>query len=132
MGSVGGDYFAKQYFYKAVKADVDVATADTSKTAIIAPFNSSYTIYVQRIVISVITDAAQSLIFQDNAGSPVIIAKTKASPGLGPIIIDFGPQGTPLTAGKQLDIATSGAGLAARVHVEGYQVPSTQTVGTNN
>jgi len=113
-------YGKMRMFYQGVVADVDVATADTSKTAIIA-LVANQTIYIQRIEVAIITPAAQSLIFQDNAGTPVIIAKTAVSAPIGPILFDFGPDGTPLTVGKQLDIATSGAGVAARVHVEGYR-----------
>src|SRR5882672_8112037 len=107
-------------FYQGVVADVDVATADTARSAIIA-LVANQTIYIQRIEVAIITVAAQSLIFQDNAGTPIIIAKTAVSAPIGPIFFDFGPEGTPLTVGKQLDIATSGAGVAARVHVEGYR-----------
>ena len=113
-------YGKMRMFYQGVVADVDVATADTSKTAIIA-LVANQTIYIQRIEVAIITPAAQSLIFQDNAGTPVVIAKTAVSAPIGPILFDFGPDGTPLTVGKQLDIATSGAGVAARVHVEGYR-----------
>lgn len=115
------DYQHFQSLHLRVSADSDVAAADTAKDNVVAVKDSNHRIYVQKITVSVITDAAQSLIFQDDANTPVLIAKTKATPGLGPIVFDFGVNGTPLTKGKNLDIATSGAGVAARVHVEGYQ-----------
>lgn len=114
-------YEHQRNFFGSASADSLVGASDTSKDNVIAVRSSLYTIYVQRITVSVTTDAAQSLIFQDDANTPVLIGKTKASPGLGPIEIDFGPEGTALTQGKNLDIATSGAGIAARVRIEAYQ-----------
>lgn len=118
----GGDILAVQKeSEKPFAVDVDVATGDSStKSALVAAI-ANWTIYVQKITMSVITDAAQSLSVQDNANTPVVIAKNKVSPGAGPIVWDFGPHGTALTRDKQLDLAISGAGLAARVHIEGYQ-----------
>lgn len=114
-------YEHRRNFFGSASVDVDVAAGDGSKDNIIVVKGALYTIFVQRIAISVVVDAAQSLIFQDD-GVPLIIAKTKASPGLGPLgPIDFGPEGTPLAQGKNLDIATSAAGIGARVHVEAYQ-----------
>jgi hypothetical protein len=81
---------------------------------------AKYTIYVQRIVFDVTTDAAQSMTFQDSAGTPVVIATIPASPGVGPQTFDFGNEGIPLTLGKNLDIATSGAGLAGRYQISAY------------
>lgn len=121
MGASGGDVLVPQRENIRLIADVDVAAADATKDNILAVKSANHQIFVQKIVVSVITDAAQSLIFQDDAGTPVIIGKTKASPGLGPLLFEFGPNGTPLTVGKNLDIATSAAGIAARVHVEAYQ-----------
>lgn len=114
-------YEHRRNFYGSATADSLVAAADSAKDNVIAPRSALYTIFIQRILISITVDAAQSLIFQDDANTPVIIGKTKASPGLGPIVIDFGPEGTPLTQGKNFDIATSAAGIGARVHVEGFQ-----------
>lgn len=118
----GGDILVLQKENQQFYVDVDVAVADSATKAAVVAARINHTLYVQKITVSVLTDAAQSLIFQDNAGTPVLIAKTKASPGLGPITFDFGPHGTALTQDKQLDIAISGAGLVARVHIEGYQV----------
>jgi len=117
-------YGKMRTFYQGVAADIDVAATDSSKTAIIA-LVANQTIYIQRIELAIVTHAAQTITFQDNAGTPVkIAAHTDASAAAGvpsQVLWDFGPDGTPLTVGKQLDIATSGAGIAARVHVEGYR-----------
>jgi len=105
--------------FQACVADVTIlAGADPSATIIAAKTN--YTIYVTSISLAVTTDNAATQTIQDTASTPVVIAKSKASPGLGPILWEFGEDGTPLTADKGLALAASGAGLAGRLHVEGY------------
>lgn len=117
-----GDYLHWQFQYTRKVADVNFAAADTSKADVLAVKTANHRVFVQRIQVNVITDGVTQLIFQDDAGTPVIIARTKTSPGLGPITFDFGPVGTPLTLGTNLDIASSGgAALAARIHIEGYE-----------
>lgn len=79
------------------------------------------TIFVQRISINVITDNAATQTFQDDAGTPVVIAKTKASPGIGPILFEFGDKGRALTEGKAFQMKNSAAGLAADVTWHAYR-----------
>lgn len=119
---MAGDYNKYQMCYSSRNANASVLAADTATVEIIDVTKSvNHRLYIQKITVSVTTDAAQSLTFQDEAGTPVLDAKTKASPGLGPIVFDFGPQGYPLTLGKGLDMVISGAGLAATVHIEAYE-----------
>lgn len=124
MASVGADYgwYLAQYSDKTTTAVV--AAADSAnKEDVIAVKSAGHTIYVQRITLSVITDAAVSLTFQDDASTPVLIATSAASPGLGvEVVADFGPKGYALTQGKNLDIDISGAGgLACKVNIEAYE-----------
>lgn len=108
--------------YEDVSYDHDILAADsTTLNAILAKTN--YTIFVQAIVVNVYTDAAQTLTFQDTAGTSVVIHKTRSSPGLGPIdeSVDFGAEGKKLTEGKGFDITISGAGLGAAVKVIAYR-----------
>jgi hypothetical protein len=78
------------------------------------------------------TGVAQTITFQDDAGTPVPIAKTVASPTQGEsYIFDFGPEGIPLTAGKNLDMVLSAAGLAGSIHIEGYQKLSSVVAATS-
>jgi len=89
---------------------------------------ASETAYVQRMMVAVTVDGAQPLTFQDRATTPKVIGKTKASPGLGPILFDFGPAGIALTEGKSLDISTTGATiLGAAIHIEGYRKKTATT-----
>ena len=105
--------------FQACVADVTIlAGADPSATIIAAKTN--YTIYVTSISLAVTTDNAATQTIQDTASTAVVIAKSKASPGLGPILWEFGEDGTPLTADKRLALLASGAGLAGRLHVSAY------------
>lgn len=102
--------------------DANILAADTAtRNAILAKTN--WTVFVQAIVVNVYTDAAQTLTFQDTAGTPVVIHKTRSSPGLGPVdeSVDFGPEGKALTEGKGFDIVISGAGLGCAVKVIAYR-----------
>jgi hypothetical protein len=106
--------------YKPFSVDVTVLAANDG-TPTLAALKAGFTIFVTKIIVSVTTDNAATLTFQDSADTPVLIAKTKASPGLGaPMVWEFGEDGTALTEGKNFNMAISAAGLAARVHVEGY------------
>jgi len=86
---------------------------------------ANHQIMIQKIVWSIVTHAAQVITFLDDASTPVkIAAHTDAAAGAGILSVvtwDFGPHGTALTLGKNLDITLSGAGCEGRVHIEGYQ-----------
>lgn len=107
--------------FEPVVADVNMVAASDGTTNELIPAKTGYTTYVTLIAVAITTDAAQTLTFQDDASTPVVIAKTKASPGIGPILFEYGEDGTPLTAEKALDLNISAAGLAGRIHVEGYR-----------
>lgn len=93
-------------------------TIETIKTSTV----STYKMYIQRIIVWIKTDAAQSITFQDDNGAPVIIAKVTTSPGADTRWdFDFGQAGTPLTLGKSLTATFSAAGLAGHMEWYGYQ-----------
>lgn len=85
---------------------------------------AGYTIVIQRITVNVITDNAATLQFKDSAGTPVVIAGTKASPGIGPIQFNFDHEGRKLTEAKDFLLANSAAGLAADITWSGYMKPT--------
>jgi hypothetical protein len=103
----------------SVSYSILTATDYTTATAKITG-KTGWTIYIQRILVAVTTDNAATQTFQDNAGTPIILAGTKASPGIGPIEFDFGPEGFALTADKSFMHAMSGTGLAGSVTVQAY------------
>lgn len=116
-----GDYGYYRRWYEDVTADLTMA-AGTGDTTLITARNANYTIFVQRIIAFITTDAAQSWSFEDSAGTPVQIAEVTTSPGDSTRWdFDFGPAGAPLTEGKNLLLNVSAAGLAGHVHVEAYQ-----------
>lgn len=121
--SVQADYghYRAQYNDKSTVKQI-VATDSGTFDAVIAPKNANYAIFVQRIIFNVTTDAAQTLTFQDGAGTPKVVGKSASSPGLGiEIVADYGPKGVQLTIGEELDIVISGAGLAGQISIEAYE-----------
>lgn len=119
-----GDYLHHQFqnTRKIVDRTVLAAHTSTDHADVITPRDANHTIYIQKITVSITTHAAQTITFRDGAGTPVVIAAhTDAATGLSVVEWDFGPTGTPLTAGEELDIILSAAGIAARVHIEAYE-----------
>lgn len=117
-----GDYSRKLDRYTDVSVSYTVVAATDYSTATqkIAGV-AGETIYVQKILVVVTTDNAATQLFQDSAGTPIIVAGTKASPGIGPILFDFGPDGFALTEGKDLNHKMSAAGIAASVTITAYR-----------
>jgi hypothetical protein len=114
-----GDYSNHRKWYTDKTTDVDLAATDGGKTGVVAVKDANHKVFIQKISYNVVTAAAQLVTFQDSNGTPVKIGTIPASQSL-PVILDFGPKGTPLTAGKNLDIANT-AGPAAHIHIEAYE-----------
>ena len=109
---------AYQNIWQPAIANRIVATGDTGTIQLLAA-KASHTLYVQSILVSCTTGAAQTLSFQGDTG--VLLARTKATGIQGEsYLFDFGPEGFPLTVDDGLDMVISGAGLGAAVHIEGY------------
>lgn len=106
-------------YRKAVANRVLLATDNPAAEVLLAA-RTGHTIYVNLIVVSVTTTAAQSLDFQDSAGTPVEVAGLPASAAEAAYRYDFGDEGIPLTEATALTLTTSAAGVAAYIHVEGY------------
>ena len=82
---------------------------------------TGWTIFVQRIIVYITTDAAQSMSFEDDNSTPKQIANIPASPGDDTRWdFDFGARGVPLTEAKDFELNVSAAGLAAHFEWEGY------------
>jgi hypothetical protein len=113
-------YQQKLSAYENVSTGYSLLAADTAtKHPILG--KTGFTVYIQRIEQSVTTDAAVNQTYQDTAGTPVVVAESKTSPGLGPILWDFGPEGYPLTVDKGLDHVISAAGMAAAIVIQAYR-----------
>src|SRR3990167_6792307 len=117
-------------WYRTIHKDRSVSGSIAAATAGIADViaaKTGVTIYVQRVHISITTDAAQTITVQDNASTPVHVLEIPASAGDGSVHeIDFGPRGFALTASEGLDISGT-AGPAYNYVIDAY---SRQTPGT--
>lgn len=125
----GGDYLHWQMQYSRKNFDLSVVAADTSTNTanIIVPKSARHRVYIQKITVSITTYAAVTWTFQDGAGTPVPIghmsipAAAPALPSETQYVFDYGPTGTPLTIGEELDVILSAAGAAGRIHIEAYE-----------
>ena len=114
-------WYRTQYTDKSVRRTVVAADVDAQHANVIVPKSSKHTVYIQRILMAVTTDAAQTITFQDDSGAPVV-GKSKASPGLGlHVVADHGAEGMPLGEGESLDMIFSAAGPAGIVTIEAYE-----------
>lgn len=120
---MSGSYLTHRKDYEDVTTSTVLAAGDnlSATPRTLAAAQTKVTIFVQKIIVSVITDNAATLQFKDSAGTPVVIAGTKASPGIGPIHFDFGDKGRALTEGTALNLWNSAAGLAADITVQMYR-----------
>lgn len=128
-----GDYGHWQRFHTSRNTDLTVLAA-TDDTTLIAVRSAGHQLWIQKIVISITTYSAKTWLFKDSAGTPVDVAFISipaAAVALrsesGDIVFDFGPQGLPLTIGKDLLLDVSAAGAAGRIHVEAYEKIGTTT-----
>lgn len=118
-------------FYQDISGSLTVA-AGTGDTTLVTVKDAYHTIFIQRIVGYVTTDAAQSMAFEDSAGTPKKIFELTASPGDETRWEFFGGErGEPLTEGKNFVMNVSAAGLAGNVTWEGYQKLTAVTAADN-
>lgn len=106
-------------YHRDVSADLTFATSYTGSNPLIACPSTKYQIYVQKIVITITTAAAQAITFQDSADTPVVVAVLTATPAVGEHTFEFGDEGLPLTVGKDLDVTCS-AGNGGKLRVDAY------------
>lgn len=130
---MAGDYVWYRTVHRDVSTELTRTTTQGDATLITAT-SASHTIFVQRIIVWITTDAAQSWEFEDSAATPVEIAEVTTSPGVNTRWdFDYGEEGTPLTEGTNLVLDVSATGLAGRIKVYAYQrITSPMAVGTNN
>ena len=116
--------------FEDISKDIQIVAADTTQDAFI-PARENFRIWIQRIIVYITTDAAQSMTFRDDAGTPKEIAVIEASPGDNTRWdFDFGAVGVPLGENQDLDLVLSAAGLAGNVSVIGYRAPASVIVAS--
>lgn len=124
---MAGDYafYRRQYSDKTTDF---IAVAATDDSTVISAKSAGHTIYVQKITVHITTYSAKTWTFEDSAGTPVPIghisipAAAVALPSeSNSMVLDYGPKGIALTAGKDLKLMMSAAGAAGAVHIEAYE-----------
>lgn len=107
--------------FQSVSGSLTVAAADGDAT-LVTSRGAGFTLFIQRIIAYITTDAAQSWAFTDSNGTPKVIARVTTSPGVDTRWeFDFGDEGVPLTEGKNFLLDVSAAGLAGHIEWLGYQ-----------
>lgn len=121
---VGLSADARRRVYKDKTKAIILVAADTTQDAFLTK-RANHRIWVQRIIGYITTDAAQSITFQDDAGTPLVVFTITTSPGDETRWdADYGDVGFPLGENQDLDIVLSSAGLAGNIIVYAYQAPS--------
>jgi hypothetical protein len=111
--------------FKDVSLRRTVLAAEDPAAAPLIAGRAGYTLFIQRIVVHVHTAAAKFWEFKDDNAAPRLVAKLPASAVVGDqhVLLDS-DEGVPLTEGKNLDLATDGAGVAGSLVVEAYLKPT--------
>lgn len=127
------DYSRYRQNYRDVSTEL-TATATTGDTTLITATSASHSIFVQRIIAYITTDAAVSWEFEDTAATPVVLATITSSPGDETRWdFDYGPEGWQCTEGTNLRLDVSATGLAGNIKVYAYQrLTSPAAAGTTN
>ena len=118
-----GDYTSFKRAYSDKSVDLDILTGTASYANVIAAKSASHQIFIQKIILSITTHAADVYTFDDDGAGAVVAAHTDAAAGAGVLSViewDFGPAGVALTVGANLDISHSSTGVA-KVHIEAYE-----------
>lgn len=123
--------------YRRTNTDISgdlVVTITTGDTTLVTVKNANTTLFIQRIIVYVNVDAAQSWSFEDSNGTPKKIAEVTISPGDETRWdFDFGDKGIPLTEGMNFVLNVSAAGLGGNIVWEGYaRISSPVAVGSTN
>jgi hypothetical protein len=120
---MAGDILHWQFQFSRKIADVDILTGTAAYANVLSPKSANHQLFIQKIVLSITTHAADVYTFDDDGAGPPIAAHTDAAAGAGVLSVvewDFGPTGRPLTVGANLDVSHSSTGVAI-AHIEGYE-----------
>ena len=99
-----------------------VMTTSTDDTTLITARSTGHTIFIQRVIVYITTDAAQSWVFEDSNSSAKKFCEVTTSPGDETRWdFDFGEEGVPCTEGKNFLVNVSSTGLAGHIKVYAYE-----------
>jgi hypothetical protein len=123
-----GDYTQYRRWYTDKSLDRQIVAADdtTALNNIIAPKSANHQLFIQKLVFYETTESnGKSLTFQDDSSTQIVLGKyssVTAAAGIPKsLVLDFGPKGYALGAGKNLDVVVSAAGIAGALHIEAYE-----------
>ena len=121
MSLIGNPNSAEWYRTQYTDISDDGILAAGGGDATLVSGKTGWTIFIQRIIAYITTDAAQSASFEDDTATPIQVANIPASPGDDTRWdFDFGARGKPLGESKDFELNVSAAGLAMHFEWEGY------------
>lgn len=113
-------YRRKRSFYQDVSGSLNV-TASTDDTTLVT-VRANNTLYLQKLHIEVTAgSSSKTWSFTDTANSPITLIPSVDVGAVAHFDFDFGPEGIPLTEGKNFLLNVSAAGAAGWVSWEMYQ-----------
>lgn len=116
---MGEPYRRLRTFYQDASGSFNVLAASTTTTLVTEPIND--TIYLQKAHFEIITTSAgKTWTLEDSAGTPIVLIPSIDASAVAHFDFDFGPNGIPLTQGKNLVLLISAAGAGGWVTWEAY------------
>ena len=88
---------------------------------LIAPKNSSHSLYIQIIRVIFFTVAAQSWVFNEVTSGDEVYTIQATPLEDAPYVLDFGEEGLKLSDGDSFEVTISGTGNAGVIRVEAYE-----------
>jgi hypothetical protein len=114
-------YRRKRSFYQDVSGTQKVVAA-TDDTTLVTARNTSNTLYLQKLHVEVTAGSmGVTWTFKDSAGTPVLLVPSLDASAIVHYDFDFGPEGIPLTEGKNFLLDVSAAGATGWISWEMYQ-----------
>lgn len=108
-------------FYQDVSGTLNVVAA-TDDTTLVTVKSINNTLYLQKLHIEVTTGSpAITWTFKDSTGTPVNLVPAIDGSAIAHFDFDFGPNGIPLTVGKNFLLDVSAAGAVGWVSWEMYE-----------
>lgn len=119
---MGEPYRENRTFYQDVSGTLSVVAA-TDDTTLVTVKSVNNTLYLQKLHIEVTANSAgKTWTFKDSAATPVLLVPAiDAGAGIAHFDFDFGPNGIPLTQGKNFLLDVSAAGAVGWVSWEMYE-----------
>lgn len=114
-------YHRKRTFYQSINAAFNILAA-TDDTTLVTVRNANHTLFLQKLHVEITASSAgKTWTFKDSAGTPILLVPSIDAGAIAHFDFDFGPDGIPLTQGKNFLLDVSAAGAGGWITWEGYQ-----------